>query len=263
MNKLEKLKLLFENSKLSSMFDIRLEEENDERAVIRLKPNNYRMRSFELWNKNGSEFIRYYHAEAMPESIKQELDSIQGNCNSVKRWSDFSGSYEEIFKCFYEVLSSDTASSVAEQSKIYTKNSAYEGLALPDVDTSEESVLGLEFTWKDIIAIAEDNGADNILKESLSRGGVYLQRSKDGISRYVGSAYGKDGIIGRWLKHLSSNGNAQHLNLYVLENGYNNLIFTVLEFTENEEALASESRWKSTLGSKNSGPYDGFRLNRN
>jgi hypothetical protein len=144
-----------------------------------------------------------------------------------------------------------------------TKNSTYEGLALPDIDTSEGDVLGREFTWKEIVAVVEDNGTDNILKNNLSQNGVYLQRSKDGVSRYVGSAYGNGGIIGRWIKHLSSNGDAKHLNLYVLENGYNNLIFTVLEFTENSQALSSESRWKRTLGTKNSGPYDGFRLNCN
>ncbi|EJG0029212.1 GIY-YIG nuclease family protein [Vibrio alginolyticus] len=260
---LDELRLLFEQSRLSSLFEVRVEEDNEDHAVIRLKSNGYRLRSFELWNRNGHQFARYYHGASMPESIKQELDSVIGNCNSVKRWSDFKGDYELIFSGFFDVLSSDTTIEVAEKSKTYTKNSAYEGLALPDVDTSETNVLGLEFSWKEVIAIAEDSGEDNHLKKVLSKNGVYLQRSKDGASRYVGSAYGSGGIIGRWLKHLSSNGDAKHLNLYVLENGYNNLIFTVLEFTEGEQALAAEQRGKRTLGSKNSGPYDGLRLNRN
>lgn len=260
---LERLRTLFEHSRLSSLFEVRVEQENSDHAVIRIKSNSYRLRSFELWNKSGNEFVRYYHGASMPELIKQELDAVTGNCNSVKRWSDFKGDYEQIFNGFYEVLESDTTKEVAEKSKTYTKNSAYEGLALPDVDTTEMNVLGQEFTWKEIIAIAEDSSSDNCLKETLSKNGVYLQRSKDGSSRYVGSAYGNGGIIGRWLKHLSSNGDAKHLNLYVLENGYNNLVFTVLEFTDCEHTIAVEQRWKRTLGSKNSGPYDGLRLNRN
>ena len=97
----------------------------------------------------------------------------------------------------------------------------------------------------------------------MSRSGVYLQRSNDGTSGYVGSAYSVGGILSRWLKHLNSNGDAKHLNLYVLENGHNNLIFTVLEFTNDNDALQTESRWKQTLGTKNTGPYDGIRLNKN
>ncbi|WP_326929501.1 GIY-YIG nuclease family protein [Aliivibrio fischeri] len=114
-----------------------------------------------------------------------------------------------------------------------------------------------------MIAISEDESEDNELKKVLSQSGVYLQRSSDGVSRYVGSAYGCGGILGRWLKHLNSNGDAKHLNLYVLENGYNKLVFTVLEFTDDNTAIKAESRWKQTLGTKNTGPYDGFRLNRN
>jgi hypothetical protein len=42
------------------------------------------------------------------------------------------------------------------------------------------------------------------------------------------------------------------------------LVFTVLEFTEDgASAISSETRWKQTLGTKNTGPYDGVRLNKN
>jgi hypothetical protein len=90
---------------------------------------------------------------------------------------------------------------------------------------------------------------------------VYLQRSPEGKTRYVGSASSDSGILGRWLKHLTSNGHAKHLNLYVLENGYATVLFTVLEFTNN--TLSAESRWKETLGTRNAGPYDALRLNSN
>jgi hypothetical protein len=139
----------------------------------------------------------------------------------------------------------------------------YEGLALPDVDTADCDVLGRVFTWKEIIAISEDQSESNLLKKELSRCGVYLQRSSDGKSRYVGSAYGDGGLISRWLKHLTSNGDAKHLNLFVLENGYSHILFTVLEFCDASAATTNEMRWKATLGTKHSGIYDGLRLNSN
>ncbi|WP_063656040.1 GIY-YIG nuclease family protein [Aliivibrio fischeri] len=260
----ETLKKLYEESGLKDLFEVRIEQDYPERnySAIRLKQNAYRLRAFELWENNSGSFFRIYHGD-VPSAIKSELESYPLHKRSARNYSDFSGDENIIFQYFYELFSSDTSREVANQSKVYTRNSAYEGLALPDVDTSDVDVLGAEFTWKEIIAISEDESEDNELKKVLSQSGVYLQRSSDGVSRYVGSAYGCGGILGRWLKHLNSNGDAKHLNLYVLENGYNKLVFTVLEFTDDNTAIKAESRWKQTLGTKNTGPYDGFRLNRN
>ena len=262
--RLEKLRELYQSSGLSDLFDVRIEQDYQDKkySAIRLKQNPFRIRAFELWEKNKGVFYRVYHGK-IPEAIKEELNSFPAQIRSTGHYSDFSGDGNEVFTFFVNLLSSDTTKEIAKKSQVYTRNSAYEGLALPDVDTSESEVLGVEFTWKEIIAISEDDSENNELKNVLSQSGVYLQRSSDGVSRYVGSAYSDGGILSRWLKHLNSNGDAKHLNLYVLENGYNNLIFTVLEFTSDENALQLESRWKQTLGTKNSGPYDGVRLNRN
>ena len=54
---------------------------------------------------------------------------------------------------------------------------------------------------------------------------------------------------------------AKHLNLFILENGYANIEFTVLEILD--DPLENEQKWKSILGTKNTGPYDGLRLNNN
>jgi hypothetical protein len=124
-------------------------------------------------------------------------------------------------------------------------------------------ILGRTFTWKEILAIYQDDSPENEVKKSLSVCGVYLQRSIDGRARYVGSAYSDGGIIARWMRHLGSNGDAKHLNFFILENGYNDILFTVLEITTPEQARTSESRWKSTLGTNSLGPYDGYRLNCN
>jgi len=263
MERTERLKELFTTSSLNNLFTIRKIDEYKNFSSIRLVSNKFRIRGLELWDGNGSPYIRVYHGTSIPETIKSEIDSIDGHLKSTPSWTDTQGDQLQICTELFNIFSSESAIEIADQNKIYTRNSAYEGLALPDVDTSETEVLGMEFSWKELIAISEDCSENNQLKVSLSKSGVYLQRSKDGLARYVGSASGEGGILSRWLKHLTSNGDAKHLNLYVLENGYNNLIFTVLEFTSPETAVSIEQRWKLTLATKNTGPYDGFRLNRN
>ncbi|MFC9539917.1 hypothetical protein ACFTQ7_08520 [Lysinibacillus sp. NPDC056959] len=46
------------------------------------------------------------------------------------------------------------------------------------------------------------------MKQVLNQNGIYIQRSEDGKSRYIGSAYGSGGIISRWMTHLEFLGNA-------------------------------------------------------
>lgn len=262
--RLEKLQELYQDNELGSLFEIKIEKDYPDKrfSAIRLKQNIFRLRSFELWENNDGNFYRIYHGQ-VPSAIKSELDSQSEKYRSTNHYTDFKGDGDELFSFFYDLFSSDASKKIANANQVLTKNSAYEGLALPDVDITDDDVLGAVFTWKEIIAISEDNSEENKLKKQLSQSGVYLQRSVDGVARYVGSAYSDCGILSRWLKHLNSNGDAKHLNLYVLENGYNDLVFSVLEFTSSEAALDAETRWKQTLGTKNTGLYDGVRLNRN
>lgn len=271
--RLKKLEELFESSLLHELFNIRVIKDYADKSfsAVRVKQNDFRVRSFELWDAQalGEYFCRIYHGK-LPEPIKVELDSNKSKVRSGKNYSDFQGCEQKIFNFFYSIFSSDRAKEIAQEMKVYTRNSAYEGLVLPDVDVSETDVLGTGFTWKEIIAIYEDDSEENELKKVLSKPGIYLQRSIDGSARYVGSAYGGGGILERWLAHLAFNGNAKHLNLYVLENGYSSLVFTVLEFFDSSDEeekksylLKQECRWKQTLGTRNSGPYDGLRLNKN
>jgi hypothetical protein len=262
--RLEKLQELYQESALGSLFEIKIEKDYPDKrfSAIRLKQNIFRLRSFELWESNDGNFYRIYHGQ-VPSAIKSELNSRSEKFRSTNHYTDFKGNDKALFSFFYDLFSSDASKKIANANQVLTKNSAYEGLVLPDVDVTDDDVLGVVFTWKEIIAISEENSEENKLKKKLSQSGVYLQRSGDGVARYVGSAYGDCGILGRWLKHLNSNGDAKHLNLYVLENGYNNLVFSVLEFISSEDALNAETCWKQTLGTKNTGLYDGVRLNRN
>ncbi|WP_255199242.1 hypothetical protein [Vibrio sp. JPW-9-11-11] len=114
------------------MFDIRVEQDYLERSysAIRLKQNAFRLRAFELWENTKGSFFRIYHGD-VPAAIKAELESYPFHKRSAKHYSDLEGDGEAIFQYFYALFSSDTTKEIASQNKIYTRNSAYEGLALP------------------------------------------------------------------------------------------------------------------------------------
>ena len=265
MNRITLLQHLFTDSKLSNVFNLKSEDDYPDKnySALRFETNHYRLRAIEIWERQKGPFFRIYHSSKIAVEIKQSIDEVTGLIRSRRNYSDYEGDFYQVCNQLFEVLDSETTIDLAKKNVVLTRNSKYEGLPLPDVDTSDQVVIGRVYTWKEIIAIDEDPAKDNQLKKALSKGGVYLQRSVDGTSRYVGSAYGQGGILSRWLKHLTSNGNAKHLNLYVLDNGYSDVVFTVLEFIGDEEVLEAEKKWKKALGTLNNGPYDGYRLNSN
>lgn len=267
MDRSEQLKNIFNATKLPTIFTVKAAMYYPDRdfTALRFQSNDYRIRALEIWDKPNQfdNLFRIYHGPQIASELKQlinELGNFQ-HVTSTATYTDFKGEPQQIASALCDLLLDESVKGIVRATTVVTRNSNYEGLILPDVDVSDTNVLGRTFTWKELIAISEDDSEDNKLRQVLSRPGVYLQRSPDGRSRYVGSAYGDGGILGRWLRHLTANGNAKHLNIYVLENGYANLLFTVLEFTD--QATSAESRWKETLGSRNVGPYDGFRLNSN
>ncbi|MGL4344953.1 MAG: GIY-YIG nuclease family protein [Cellulosilyticaceae bacterium] len=262
---MQQLKELLISSQLADLFECKKEDILENFVAYRVARNIYRIRAFELHNLSDGVKFRIYYGDKIPLELKEtfkELGTItKGDClNSLDYKAD---NYLPLAQQIHDILSNDGILNTCETSRDRAKTSKFEGMALPDVDVTQTEIIGEIFTWRDIIAIWEDASEDNVLKKVLQQDGVYLQRSKDGVSRYVGSAYGENGIIGRWMKHLTSNGNAHHLNLYVLENGYNAIEFTVLELCSGTDALAAESRWKKILSTHNAGPYNGIQLNRN
>lgn len=258
------------SSGLSNLFELKVKEDNTDKTnpwvAFRVKPNLYRIRSFELWGTEGDYVFRIYHASNMNENLRDSLISYKEVTRTTQYLVDYkSTDFVNLALMIKNILMSDDIKKECRANSRFARSSRFEGLELPDVDTAQESVLGQTFTWREIIEIWEDNSEENKLKKVLSQNGVYLQRSEDGKSRYIGSAYGSDGIIGRWMSHLNSNGDAQHLNLFVLENGYSEILFTVIEFVDGtaSEIIQKESLWKRALGTINYGPYNGVQLNNN
>jgi len=247
--RLDELRDIYISSSLSELFQIKTEDDYPDRkySALRFHTNPFRIRAIEIW-ETSSRYFRIYHGKVV-EEVKAEINSITGCRNSTTWYSDFDGVFLDVAKKLYDILSNDRIVQIVRDNPLLTRNSAYEGLELPDVDTSESNILGRVFNWKEIIAICEDASEDNALKKALSQSGVYLQRSIDGKTRYVGSASGGEGFLGRWMRHLTSNGSAKHLNLFVLENGYNSIAFTVLEITPTDLALTAERGGPGNLDS--------------
>ncbi|WP_078431832.1 GIY-YIG nuclease family protein [Metabacillus halosaccharovorans] len=201
----------------------------------------------------------------MVDGLKESFAGIEGYEESKKKYLTVykTTNYDNLAINIKSVLENKEIIKVCKETSSIARMSRFEGLKLPDVDTSINSVMGMTFNWKQIISIWENDEEDNQIKRALSRNGIYIQRSEDGTSRYVGSAYGHGGILKRWVNHLNSLGDAHHLNLFVLEQGYNEVVFSVIEFYEGPDIIKREGMWKQILGTINVGPYNGIQLNRN
>jgi hypothetical protein len=84
--------------------------------------------------------------------------------------------------------------------------------------------------------------------------GVYLIRDKSTGSLYVGSAYGDDGVLGRW-SNYAKNGHGGNKNLKALDP--NNFEFSIVEIvppmSSPEEVVRREMRWQEKLGTRDFG----------
>ncbi|MDO4220053.1 MAG: GIY-YIG nuclease family protein [Candidatus Saccharibacteria bacterium] len=104
-----------------------------------------------------------------------------------------------------------------------------------------------------------------------SRKGVYLITDRQTGKQYVGSAYGADGILGRWTTYLTSgydkneveNGQYPNIELqklvrekglsYIQENFQYSILETFTDDVSDEYIIARESYWKEALLSRQFG----------
>ncbi|MGL5479477.1 MAG: hypothetical protein ACRDCB_10605 [Clostridium sp.] len=255
-------------SGLGGLFELKRKDDYRSKGknfiAYRVKSNTYKIRGFELWGDENKYFFRIYHSDKINYDLREKLLEIEGVIKENNYSIDYRmGNLINIAIQIKDILSNTDIIDICKKDKNYSRISRFEGLSLPDIDISEGDVLGQTFTWREIISIWENDLEENNIKKELSKNGIYIQRSKDGTSRYIGSACGNGGIIGRWMKHLTSNGDARDLNLFVLENGYSEILFAVIEFYEGDDIIAKENIWKEILGTKNYGPYNSFQLNNN
>ena len=88
--------------------------------------------------------------------------------------------------------------------------------------------------------------------------GIYLILDKSTGNKYVGSAYGTEGILGRWKTYVSTNGSGGNLqldNLIKQDSSYaRNFQFTILQTLSKtitpHETIKKEINWKNKLGTQ-------------
>lgn len=95
-------------------------------------------------------------------------------------------------------------------------------------------LVGLPDSWKHVLA---------------SVTGVYLMVCPDTGAQYVGSAYGADGIWGRWLGYIQ---NGHGGNIRLRERGQHDYAMSILEIASPDmsaaDIIAREGAWKEKLG---------------
>lgn len=108
---------------------------------------------------------------------------------------------------------------------------SFPGFDLFSVDLDDMETL--PFAWREILRVVN---------------GVYLITCKRTGQQYIGSAYGSEGIYGRWMAY-SKDGHANNLKMKKL--GHRDLKFTVLEVLSptlsEDQVIAIENCWKEKL----------------
>ncbi len=112
----------------------------------------------------------------------------------------------------------------------------------------------VDVSWADLSELIKTESWKTALENQK---GVYLITDIHTGKRYVGSAYGKEMILGRWNNYLK-NGHGGNVELKSLEFNYikNNFRYSILEIfkptTSDDFIISRESWWKDILLSRNS-----------
>ncbi len=116
----------------------------------------------------------------------------------------------------------------------------------------------IQLSYSDLKKLMRDSDSNTSWVNALSSvNGVYLILNKTDGRLYVGSAYGKDGILGRWSAY-SKSGHGDNKLLKALDP--ENFEFSVLEITplvmSIDEVIDRENRWKVRLATREFGLND-------
>lgn len=118
--------------------------------------------------------------------------------------------------------------------------------------------LNILLEFHELKRIVENPDANSIWHTMLkSMSGVYMILDRTSGKQYVGSAYGKTGLLGRWKTYVNDGhgGNKQLMKLLEECPGYQkNFLFSVLHILPNSvpknEVIGWEEAFKSKLGSR-------------
>lgn len=110
-------------------------------------------------------------------------------------------------------------------------------------------------SWTELSRVIEKEGWKTALQNQK---GVYLIMDKSTGKKYVGSAYGENMILGRWLSYIKT-GHGGNVGLKSLTFDYikENFIYSILDIykstTDDQTIIERESWWKDVLQSRKFG----------
>jgi GIY-YIG catalytic domain len=128
---------------------------------------------------------------------------------------------------------------------------------LPDIYNNDEfpGYEKVNISWEEMNRVLNKDNWETALKNQK---GVYLIKDISNGFSYVGSAYGKDMILGRWKDYIKTgHGGNVGLKTLTFEHIKKNFRYSILDIykstTEDQMILERESWWKKTLQSKKFG----------
>jgi len=113
----------------------------------------------------------------------------------------------------------------------------------------------VQLAYPELKQLVSNQGSNYVWCKALSSiKGIYVIKDTLSGELYVGSASGKEGILGRWADY-ANNGHSGNQLLYGKD--YNYFEYSILEITPStmskSEIDKRETRWKDRLGSKENG----------
>ena len=113
----------------------------------------------------------------------------------------------------------------------------------------------IQISYEELQKLSKDTITNETWINALSAvNGIYLIKDTKKGALYVGSAYGDNGIYGRWMNY-AKNGHGGNVELKKLNP--NNFEFSILEIATKtasaDEVIHRESRWKEKLGTREFG----------
>ncbi len=156
------------------------------------------------------------------------------------------------------------ASKVNNKINVLNDIQVVEILKKPYKGVEFEGYNNINLTFQELEVIVKNN-VDEWKRKLENITGIYMLLDRSNGKKYIGSAYGQEGIWQRWSSYIYSQ-NGGNKELLQLDNDYirKNFNFTLLEWyvigTDIEFIISRENYWKQVMMSKKA---DGFGYNDN
>lgn len=174
-----------------------------------------------------------------------------------KEWLDFSCRYDLELVSEMSDLSERLVIDWGKSTQQWVQKKDKNIVQIKPVNSIGEFVSydSLRLSYAEVQCLAQDSDSNASWVNALSGvNGIYLVRYKVDGRLYVGSAYGKGGILGRWSSY-SHTGHAGNKRLKNLD--HSQFEFSILEICPNtmsaDDVITRENRWKECLGTRQFG----------